>query len=431
MPINLPFPSLPSFPLPPSFPGIRPHSTFPDNDPIAFPHDEGVHPHMKTEWWYLNGHLGGTRGEQFDFFCALAHLPNVLTVKANPDHWKVPLPVPDLMGATAWDGGLTSRRAGATGPGHHWIRQVRPYVVPWSPQCNHGLLPERLDVNFPTWQGPVARMKRMDNQHIAADVPFGPNARLVLELTQSLQMPPLLVGGQGTIDMGPKGRSRYYSLPSLQAHGTVNENGNVAVVDGTVWMDHQWGDMAFFDGWTHWKWFGVQLDGGTEIVTFAFWNDRGHVQSNASMLLPDGRSEHLVATADKAPVLRVTDDASRWESPRTHVKWPLKCSIDIPPWNLKLDVEPVAQDQEVPGSGPHGFITPGPFFPNYWEGGVTVKGQLDGKPVTGKAYEEMLGYYADNDRALPAPATVLGDMAAALSRWLVDAKTDIHGHIWS
>ncbi|MFX9740575.1 lipocalin family protein [Acinetobacter baumannii] len=29
---------------------------------------------------------------------------------------------------------------------------------------------------------------------------------------------------------------------------------------------------------------------------------------------------------------------------------------------------------------------------SYWEGATTVKGQMNGKPVTGQAYVEMTGY---------------------------------------
>ena len=37
---------------------------------LSFPRDHGAHPEYRTEWWYVTGWLGGSRGFQVTFFRA-------------------------------------------------------------------------------------------------------------------------------------------------------------------------------------------------------------------------------------------------------------------------------------------------------------------------------------------------------------------------
>ena len=52
----------------------------------------------------------------------------------------------------------------------------------------------------------------------------------------------------------------------------------------------------------------------------------------------------------------------------------------MPAQNLKLDIIPLINDQELNLSF------------RYWEGAVTVRGKKDGHPITGQGYVELTGY---------------------------------------
>ncbi|MBI5496667.1 MAG: hypothetical protein HY904_16725 [Deltaproteobacteria bacterium] len=388
-------------------------------NPIQFPADEGVHPRAKTEWWYMNGHLADVEGGRYDFFSALVNMPSVLEVKFNPDHWHPPVNFPDILGATALDGGLTVRSPD-NDPLHFALREVKPYVIPWNPMDTHGLAQGHLESSFATWVGPVGSMERTGGQALSLVAPFGKDVLVTLALDQARKPQPLLVGGQGEVHMGPLGLSRYYSFPYMDAVGTVSINGVVTPVRGQAWMDHQWGDMAFFDGYDRWRWFGIQLDDLTEIITFIFWDAAGNVvQTNASILLADGTQQNLQAMTDQgqAPVMSVTDRGQPWVSPVTGCRYPLRPTVSIPAFNAVLELDPVMFNQEMVGKGPRNFLTQGPFFPDYWEGGMTVRGTRNGQAVTGKAFYELLGYSADTAAVRSGPEAV-ADALKEFREWL-------------
>ena len=60
------------------------------------------------------------------------------------------------------------------------------------------------------------------------------------------------LGGEGEIAMGPHGLSKYYTWTRLQASGTVLVDVEARRVEGTAWMDHQWGDMQMLNGYDGW-----------------------------------------------------------------------------------------------------------------------------------------------------------------------------------
>ncbi len=67
------------------------------------------------------------------------------------------------------------------------------------------------------------------------------------------------------------------------------------------------------------------------------------------------------------------------ESPRGG-RYPARWQMRVPSLQLDVDIEPRLADQELDTST------------RYWEGASTVRGTRDGKPITGKAYVELVGY---------------------------------------
>ncbi|HXE73342.1 MAG TPA: lipocalin family protein [Candidatus Nitrosotenuis sp.] len=381
-------------PGPPSArPGPPPRPAVPGDprDSVEFPRDEGAHFGVKTEWWYLNGHLRDAQGRRYGFHHALFDMPDAVDGRYNVD-------LPGMPGVVALDTGLTEEGAGR----HSRSREMKVLPPGWS---HPGLKEGRLDVQFRGSDG-TWRLRRWSTGSLHVS---GPTGRGHLNLEMEPVKPPLLMGGQGEIAMGPYGRSKYYTLPRLQARGSLTLDGEVRPVEGEVWLDHQWGDMQIFNGYAGWDWFGLQMADGTDINAFRF-RDRqgGTVQATVGISRPDGSQ----AVSEK---LELTPGRT-WKSGETAVEYPLEWHLAVPDQGVDLRLRPTVDGQEMVGSPPRCYPELA-LKPTYWEGSVEVEGTVEGRPVQGRGFLELTGY-ADEHRAHLEPATVelarrLGEEARA------------------
>lgn len=344
-----------------------PNRPIPVDRPV-FPKDEGAHPGVKTEWWYLHGHLEDDDGRKYGFMQALFDVPDVIDARYNRD-------LPAMPGGTLLDSALTELDSGK----HQHFRELhlrRPGTH--SEGLQAGRLDEQLIGSHGRWQ-----LQRITPSTVHVQAPL-PEGRLVLHMEDA--KPPLMMGGDGEIAMGPKGLSKYYTIPNFQVSGKiVMGDGTARQVKGTAWLDHQWGDMSMFEGFRGWDWFGVQLDGGTQLNLFNFRGEDGtSVQTEAGISRPDGSQEH-------AKDLRVEPVGEWWTSPRTGNRYPLEWHVVVPSRNIDLTVKAAMDNQEMVGTWPHDASKLS-VIPTYWEGSSLVSGTVDGKPVQGKAYMELVGY---------------------------------------
>ncbi|MDQ7826698.1 MAG: lipocalin family protein [Candidatus Eremiobacteraeota bacterium] len=358
-------------------------------EPPAFPADEGAHPGVKTEWWYVNGHLKDSDGRRFGFHEALFDTPDVISGRYNID-------LPGMPGATMLDTAFLELDAKA-----HTQKRILHLHMPGAdhPGLSEGKLDNRFDSPMGEWQ-----LRRIDPSTIELDKPL-PDGKLHLTLRE--KKAPLMMGGQGEIPMGPKGLSKYYTHSSLKAEGTITRNGKTLDIKGSVWMDHQWGDMSMFDPWKGWDWFGIQLDGGRQLNAFNFRNEDGtSLQTTLGISNPDGTQEHLDEFTVKP--------GGHWESPVTGACYPLEWTIEIPAKKATLHVKAYHKKQEVPGNWPYTskYLS---AMPTYWEGACKVTGTFEDKPVKGKAYMELLGYEERKDDGEKAVAEARKLVAAAES----------------
>ena len=89
---------------------------------------------------------------------------------------------------------------------------------------------------------------------------------------------------------------------------------------------------------------------------------------------PDGR-QASIGSADFT-----LEPTGQWTSPTTNITYPSGWKIALPALDIALTVQPLIADQEMDVS----FV--------YWEGAVSVTGQWQGKPVSGRGYVELTGY---------------------------------------
>jgi predicted secreted hydrolase len=215
---------------------------------------------------------------------------------------------------------------------------------------------------------------------------------------------PLIVGGDGFLDLGRYGFSFYYSLTKLAVTGSIIVHGIAEEVTGYAWIDHQWGN--FFDknqppyglALTY-EWFSIQLDDNREIMVADTWdrvtgekNDQSFT-GGMNMLNSDGSSELLEDYT-------ITPQAS-WNDTIDHRFYSSKWHITETSKSIDLIVTPVFLDQVMRVKENYPLLQrlleelfPGACF---WEGICTASGTINGFSISGKAYVELTHYYDDGD----------------------------------
>lgn len=322
---------------------------------FAFPRDHGKHPGFATEWWYFTGNLTSENrlwGFQLTFF----RRSLVNSLRQTQSRWAVRDVYPAHFALTDGSSGdffhtdLISRE----GPGLAGSRD------------------DDLSVHVRDW-----RAERVGEEiHLTARQ--GDYA-LHLALTQ---LKPLVLHGNGGYSQ--KGdtagqASYYYSFTRLKASGTLTFKGVSHQVEGTAWMDHEFGSSILSPDEAGWDWFSLQLDDESELMVFHLRKKDGTVERAFGTFVPRGGTP--VDLADRA--IHITSTGT-WTSPRNKARYPSSWKVEIPSEGLDLRISPLVADQELV-TGRSTRIT-------YWEGAVRVSGTHAGKPVQGKGYVELTGY---------------------------------------
>ncbi len=180
-------------------------------------------------------------------------------------------------------------------------------------------------------------------------------------------------------DLQSGGSMTCNTYPRMQLQGKAGEE----EVSGRAWFDHQWGNYGYFfsnstqEGVLGWDWLGINLDCGVDIILLIrrAMKDQSIVYQIVQILQPDGSfiPEHNFTLTP----LRL------WESPHTHIKYPVEMRLEIPAHDLSLTIQAFADDQEIPFFG---------IIRSIWEGAGRVSGSYQGEEVTGVARIEFHGY---------------------------------------
>ncbi len=169
---------------------------------------------------------------------------------------------------------------------------------------------------------------------------------------------PLRVEGTGLTGVERPEDMHYYTIPRLEATGTVR--GRKA--KGVLWYDHQWG-KSWVGPSLGWSWWGLQLEDGTNVNAVVI-RDLRTGEPRKATLTHDTRVYELHAV----PV-------EFWTS-ESKVRYPVVWELAGGP--LRLRVEPLFKDRERPVADDQESI---------WEGPVRITGTH-----RGRGYQELVGY---------------------------------------
>ncbi len=328
---------------------------------FRFPLDHGPHKEYATEWWYYTGNLtgedGGDYGYQLTFFrSALAPGESVrpsdfAAQQLYMAHFAVTSgPARRHLSFDRFSRGAAGV-AGASG-----APQYSVWLDDWRAQQ--------------TGPGEMRLLAAVE----------GEDGPVSIDLFLTETRPPLLHGENGYSRKGPEAgnANQYYSLARMDTTGHVVFGGSQVSVSGFSWMDHEFGTSALSEDAVGWDWFAVTLDNGVVLMFAEIRTSAGTTQEifKGTLGFPDGRQ--LAITSDE---LELTSTGS-WTSPDTGIDYPSGWRVAIPQHRIELTIEPLIDDQEMDVAF------------TYYEGATTVRGSMQGQPVTGRGYVELTGYGA-------------------------------------
>jgi predicted secreted hydrolase len=342
---------------------------------FEFPRDHGPHPSFRHEWWYVTGHLDSATGEPFGFELTFFRFA-----------LKPPPAAAEPAVASAW-------RTRQIYMAHFAVSDLGRkefHVAERFARDALGLAGARAEpfrVSLEDWWLGVPEPAPRDGiwRLVAADKGYS----LDLEITPDS---PIMLNGDAGLSRksGAEGAaSYYYSIPRMSARGRITRDGKPLDVQGTVWLDREWGSGSLGNDQQGWDWYALQLDDGSALMFYALRkrNDPRNGQardelngardshSAGTWLAPDGSTRPL---SNEDVQIDVTNE---WTSPRG-VRYPARWHLRVRSLNLDVDIQPLLADQELNTST------------RYWEGACAVAGTRDGRDIRGKAYVELVGYTA-------------------------------------
>jgi predicted secreted hydrolase len=318
---------------------------------LVFPRDHGAHPDLRTEWWYVTGHLSaGARqfGFQVTFFRSRVDVAQgMASTFAARQLVFAHAAVTDVQGQRLWH----DQRIARAGFGIAQAAQGDTHLVlrDWS-------LVREADGGY---------RARLPGADIALDLRFMP--------TQAL----LLQGQQGLSRKGPQPQqaSYYYSQPQLQATGRLQLQGRRFEAQGRAWLDHEWSEALLHPEAVGWDWIGMNLDNGSALTAFRLRRaDASALWDGGSWRATGGQVQAFGAGRTQLTPQR------HWTSPHSGTRYPVQWQIDCPAGHFQ--VRALVDNQELDSRASTGAI--------YWEGLselLTASGE-----VIGRGYLEMTGY---------------------------------------
>lgn len=331
---------------------------------FAFPRDHASHPDYKIEWWYYTGNVETTAGRRFGYQVTFFRV-GVDPAPANPSAWAVRdlymahLAVSDPQGRRyRFDEKLTRGGPGLSGAATDRYRV-------WNEDWRAGLDPA--------------------GRHVVSARGRG----LAVDLGLDEGKPPAINGIGGISQKGaqPGNASHYYSLTRMPTRGTLEIDGERFEVQGTSWMDHEFGTSFLEREQQGWDWLSLQLADGRELMLYQLRRADGSrdPRSSGTLVDPQGRTTHL-GEGD----FTMARTGATFRS-KAGAAYPIGWTIAVPGAGLSLTVSTPLEDQEL--------VTAAAGIA-YWEGLVDVVGTARGTPITGRGYLEMTGYKGSLGRVM-------------------------------
>jgi predicted secreted hydrolase len=336
----------------------------PEGSLISFPTDEGWHPDEDIEWWYIAGHLEGTTsGTPYSFMLTYFYFP-VDTMGFSFDGFRILNVSNDQTG----------------------VFHSETMVLNFDSLATDQLFIDARLFNF------VDEYWRHREEPAGTLLPFeyelsaraGENA---LSLTMVSQKPPLIPGDDGLFDQGAESYTYYYSLTENRVEGMLTFEGDSEGVSGTAWIDRQYGNFNPHSR-EKYEWFYLQLSNGMDLN---IWN----LFTTENIQPAHPAYKHVSVYVDSSRQYTTHDFALErlsWaKMPETENCYAQKWKLTSEQNQMDLTISTLHHNSEVE-------------IPlNFFEGAVSATGTVNGVPVTGRGFAELLKTYEAPRLKITAP----------------------------
>ena len=332
-----------------------------------FPRDDFSHDNFRVEWWYYTGNLESDKGRRFGyqltFFRVGLEGYNPIN---NPSKWKVD----HIYFAHMTVSDIQNKK-------FHFFERINRKGIK-----NAGAAPARFMIWNSDWnlsaEENMQKIKALEND-TGIELSLIPIKKRVFHGKNGI-----------SIKGSNKGNaSHYFSYTRMKTEGSIFIKGEKFQVKGSSWMDREFSSNPLNPSLAGWDWFSIKLDNQTEIMLYQLRKKNGNTDPNSSgtFISADQNYHHL--TLNEFSI----SNKSSWTSEKTGAIYPAVWEIDILESDIHLIITPDFSSQELY----HLRSISG----SYWEGSVSIKGSVGGKPVTGTGYVELVGYEKALKQELP------------------------------
>ncbi len=322
----------------------------PEGSLISFPKDEGRHPDEPVEWWYTSGHITGeTTNTPYSFMISYFFSP-----KAGFDGFRIFNLMNDITG--------------------EFLTETMP--------LNYSILStDSLNIQARIFaRGEEYWHNKTDQNGKTRPFEYILSAATVNEaLTIDIigEKSPLIIADSGFMYQGENSYTYYYSQTKNTVTGTITFNNITEAVTGTSWIDRQYGN---FNPSTEqeYEWFCIQLSNRMDLNIYNVFT--------ANNEIPDNLRYNMMAVY-KDSLSQFT--TSNYELERLAFQYmpdSLRCYSRK--WRFTSPEENIDLTITIHHNRPEVFL---PF--RFFEGSTSVEGTVNGIPVTGKGFAELLHSY--------------------------------------
>jgi len=170
----------------------------------------------------------------------------------------------------------------------------------------------------------------------------------------------------------------YYQQTRVKTVGKLSFSGKEYKVKGWGWIDHLGLNQVTFTFLpAGWRWYAIQLDNNTEIVSTHFDPRLGmRILKKPALFLYNKDAQLEIIEGNRYSI----DDIDYWVDPETNHEYPVRSRLEIPDKNINLEITAITKNQVI-REIQKTFL---------YEGSCLVTGLFDGQNITGRAQLEVI-----------------------------------------
>ena len=349
----------------------------PEGSLLSFPADEGRHSAEPVEWWYTAGNIkGSSSGKTYSYMLTYFYYPAAsfdgfrildITDDATGEFFQESRPVNYTRISNSH---LGINASVYSRDDEEWITKT---------DVNHNLIPFEYSIKAASYAGK-------------------------LELDYKSLKRPLILGDSGYLNQGNSNYTYYYSQTKNEVSGKITLNGITESVTGTSWIDRQYGN---FNPWTgeKYEWFLLQLTNGMDIN---LWN-----LFTADNKIPDDKKYRILSAYVNDSTQYTTSD---FKIERLGFNWmpdSQMCYADK--WRLTSVVNKIDLTISTKHNNSEVQL---PF--RFYEGATDISGTVNGFPVTGFGFAELLHSYQPPTLVIKYPESTIFNTEMPISWQLMN-----------